>query len=83
MKYYKCDTCGRIATPTRFEEENWETIYFDADGVEVIWEYDEKLKYFYSNTPVINTIFVLCVIKYIMNFIILLYRGKINGYTTI
>ena len=40
MKYYKCDTCGRIATPTRFEEENWETIYFDADGVEVIWEYE-------------------------------------------
>ena len=55
MKYYKCDTCGRIATSARFEEENWETIYFDADEVEVIWEYDEKLKYFYSNTPVINT----------------------------
>ena len=55
MKYYECDMCGRIATSHRFKEENWETTYFDADGVEIVWEYDEKLDYYYCNTPVVNT----------------------------
>lgn len=55
MKYYKCDMCDRVVTSHRFEEENWETTYFDENGVEVTWEYDKKLKYFYSNSLVINT----------------------------
>lgn len=63
MKYYECDMCGRIATSHHFKEENWETVYFDADGVEVVWEYDEELKYFYSNTPVIST-YHLCPLCY-------------------
>lgn len=55
MKYYKCDMCGRIATSARFKEENWETIYFDVNGEEVIWTYDKDLRYFYADAPIATT----------------------------
>lgn len=55
MKYYECDMCGRTVASHCFEEENWETAYFDTNGVEIIWKYDEKLDYYYSDIPAINT----------------------------